>query len=146
MIKEIKSIQIVDAKGTLLFSRESHIQGSGDVNNILLSDFVNALQSFAKEFGEEETKIIELGDGRIISTKDKLTGVLFILKCNTNAKTKKMFKILNQIKNIFIDKFTGHLTSSEEVKREVRSSFESAVSELLRPQDKIQSLFPKLKP
>ena len=66
MIKEIKSIQIVDAKGKILFSRENHIQGSGEVNNALLSDFVNALQSFAKEFGEEETKIIELGDGKII--------------------------------------------------------------------------------
>ncbi len=146
MIKEIKSIQIVDAKGKILFSRENHIQGSGEVNNALLSDFVNALQSFAKELGEEETKIIELGDGKIISNKDKLTGILFILKCNVNAKNKKMFKILNQIKNIFIEKFTGHFTSSEEVKRVIRSSFENAVSELINPKDLIKSLFPKSKP
>ena len=119
MIKEILCIYIIDDKGTPIFISENYIQGSGEANHALLSDFVTALQSFAQEFGEDETRVIELSDAKILSSKDNLTNYLFILKCDTNSKNKKMFGILNQIKNIFIEKFTGHLASNEDIKRKI---------------------------
>ena len=62
MIKEILCIYILDDMGTPIFIRENYIQGSGEANHALLSDFVTALQSFAQEFGEYETRVIELSD------------------------------------------------------------------------------------
>ena len=131
MIKEILCIYILDDKGTPIFIRENYIQGSGDANHALLTDFVSALQSLAQEFGEDETRVIELSDAKILSTRDKLTDYLFIIKCDTNSKNKKMFGILNQIKNIFIEKFTGHLASSEEIKKKIMLSFEGALNEVI---------------
>jgi len=136
MIKEILCIYIIDDKGTPIFIRENYIQGSGEANHALLSDFVTALQSFAQEFGEDETRVIELSDAKILSSKDNLTNYLFILKCDINSKNKKMFGILKKIKNIFIEMFTGYLASSEDKKKEIMVAFEAALSkEIVEPAD-----------
>ena len=131
MIKEILCIYIINDKGTPIFIRENYIQGSGDANHALLSDFITALQSFAREFGEKETRIVELSDAKILSTMDYITNYLFILKCDINSKNKKMFGILYKIKNLFIEKFTGYLASSEDKKKEIMISFELALNEVL---------------
>ena len=140
MIKEIMCIYIIDEKSNPIFIRENYLQGSGDANHALFSDFVTALQSFAREFGEEETRVIELGDAKILSTKDNITHFLFAIKCESNAKNKKMFGILNQIKNLYIDKFTGHLASSEEIKEEIMRSFEIEIIKIIsEPKDKLSN-------
>ena len=131
MIKEILCIYIIDEQSNPIFIRENYIQGSGDANHALLSDFVTALQSFAREFGEEETRVVELSDAKILSSKDHITNYLFAIKCESNAKNKKMFGILNQIKNLFIDKFTGHLANSEETKKKIMLSFETDLSKII---------------
>ena len=137
MIKEILCIYIIDDTGTPIFIRENYIQGSENANHALLSDFVTALQSFAKEFGEEETRIVELSDAKIFSTLDSLTNYLFIIKSDMIAKSKKMFEMLKKIKNLFIDSFMGHLASSEQQKKKIMESFENALNELLEdPSDK----------
>lgn len=131
MLKEILCIYIIDDKGTPILIRENYIQGSGDAKHALLSDFVSALQSLAQEFGEDETRVIELSDAKILSTKDKLTNYSFIIKCDTNSKNKKIFGILNQIKNIFIEKFTGYLASTDEIKKKIMLSFERELNEVI---------------
>ena len=131
MIKEILCIYILDDEGTPIFIRENYIQGSGDANHALLSDFVTALQAFAREFGEEETRVIELSDAKILSSKDNITNYLFAIKCESGVKNKKMFGILNQIKNLYIDKFTGHLTSNEETKKKIMLSFVTELNKII---------------
>ncbi len=131
MIKEILCIYIIDEKSNPIFIRENYFQGSGNANHALLSDFVTALQAFAREFGEEETRVIELSDAKILTSMDKLSHNLFAIKCESDAKNKKMFGILNQIKNLFIDKFIGHLASSEEMKKEIMRSFEAELNEII---------------
>jgi predicted nucleic acid-binding Zn-ribbon protein len=138
MIKEILCIYIIDNKGTPIFIRENYIQGSGNADHALLSDFISALQSFAKEFGEEETRMIELSDAKIYSARDKLTNYYFIIKCDINTKNKKMFDILNKIKNLFIDKSLGQLTSNDEKKKQIMASFEDALNDLLEPRENIE--------
>ena len=137
MIKEILCIYIIDDTGTPIFIRENYIQGSENANHALLSDFITALQSFAKEFGEEETRIVELSDAKIFSTLDSLTNYIFIIKSDINAKSKKIFEILNKIKNLFIDSFMGQLASSNEKKTKIMVSFEHNIDVLLEePSDK----------
>ena len=131
-------IYIIDEKANPIFIRENYLQGSGDANHALLSDFITALQSFAREFGEEETKVIQLSDAKILSSKDNLTHYLFAIKCESEAKNKKMFGILNQIKNLFIEKFMGHLASSEEIKKKIMLSFETELNEIIaKPKDNL---------
>lgn len=131
MIKEIQCIYIIDNMGKPIFIQENYVQGSGNPEHALLSDFISALQSFAKEFGEEETRIVELSDAKIYSIRDKILDYLFIMKCNVNSKNKKMFEILSKIKNLFINKFLGSLILSEDEKKIIMSSFEEELNKLL---------------
>ena len=51
-----------------------------------------------------------------------------------------MFKILNNIMNIFISEFTGKFSASEE-KRNAMNSFIEEINELLTPRSTIEGLF-----
>ena len=142
MIKEIQSFIILDNNGAPIFVQENFIQGRNNVDLALLSDFINALQNFATELGEKETKFIELGGGKIFSTKDSSTNYLFVLKCDKKAKAKKMYQILNEIKNLFLNKFLGHLYEiKEEKNKELLSSFENELKIILNPYNKLEGLF-----
>ncbi len=141
MIKEIQCIYILNDQGNPIFIRENFIQGTENADHAMLSNFFNALQSFAMELGENETRSIDLETSKIFSIKDSVTNYSFILKCDRNAKPKKMFKILQQIYNIFIDMFTGHIHDFEEAKSKIMPSFESALDEIIEPVKKFESLF-----
>ena len=143
MNKEIRSIYIIDGKGKPIFIREHHSQGSGSssADHALLSRFVTALQSFATELGEEDTRIIELGDEKIYTLKDGFTKFFFVLNCEPDSKSKKMFKILNDIKNLFLQKFMGNFTASEEVKKKIMVSFLEDLNHILNPFSKLENFF-----
>ena len=141
MIKEIHRIYIIDKDAKLFYLRENFIQDSAPVDHALLSRFVSALESFTTELGEEKTKIIHLGDEKIFVIKDKITAYRFILCCEMNSKPKKMFKILNNIMNIFISQFTGKFSANEAIKRKTMNSFVEEINELVNPRSSIESLF-----
>ena len=142
MIKEIHRIYIIDKDAKVFYLRENYIPGSDSkpVDHALLSRFVGALESFITELGEEKTKIINLGEEKIFVIKDKITAYCFVLCCDMNSKPKKMFKILNNIMNIFISEFTGKFSASEE-KRKAMNSFVQEINELLTPRSTIEGLF-----
>jgi hypothetical protein len=133
MIKEIHRFFILDDKGEPIYIRENYVQGSGNVNYALLSNFINALKSFAKEYGEDQTKSIELGDETIISSTDKMINYQFIIVCDKNSNKKNMLRILNDIQNIYIEKFLGNLYSNPETKKIIMDSFIEALNKLLEP-------------
>ena len=142
MIKDIHRIYIIDKEAKVFYLRENYISDSDSapVDHALLSRFVGALESFITELGEEKTKIINLGDEKIFVIKDKITAYRFVLCCDMNSKPKKMFKILNNIMNIFISEFTGKFSASEE-KRNAMNSFVEEINELLTPRSTIEGLF-----
>lgn len=142
MIKEIESIFILNNNGVPIFIQENYIQGKNNIDPALLSDLVNALQKFANELGEKETKFIELGGGKIFSTKDNSSNYLFVLKCDKNAKAKRMYQILNDVKNLFLNIFLGNLyVIKEEINKGLLSSFKKELKNILNPYNKLESLF-----
>jgi len=141
MIKEIHRIYVIDKAAKVFYLRENYISGLASVDHALLSRFVSALESFTSELGEEKNKIINLGDEKIFVVKDNITAYRFILCCDMNSKPKKMWKILNNIMNIFIEQFTGKFTANEVVKRKAMNSFAEEINELLEAKSTIESLF-----
>ena len=86
MIKEIQNIYILDSTGKPIFIRENYVQGTAEIDHGLLSNFINAIQSFASELGEKEARVIELGNGTIYSVKDSRYRIQFVLKCQKDTK------------------------------------------------------------
>ncbi|TFF93663.1 MAG: hypothetical protein EU544_05545 [Promethearchaeota archaeon] len=144
MIEEIKSIYIIDSKGNPFFVKELFTQDSENAEAVLLSNFIAALQTFASELGGKQAKIIKLGESKIFTLIDNLTKLYFVIKAKRDAKEKKILDILKKIKNLFINKFTGHLTDSEENKREIMKEFIPELDEILEPQDRVQEFLGNL--
>jgi hypothetical protein len=140
MIKEIHYIYIMDGSGNPIFVRENYVQGSQKFNPALLSRFVTALQSFATEFGQDEMRVAELGDENIFTTKID-TGIQFMLVTGKKVKHKKMFKLLDQIKTLFMEKFAKYSIADGDEKREIMGSFVFELNNTLEPIDKLTKIF-----
>ena len=80
MIREIHCIYILNDSGNPIFIRENFIQGTENADHAMLSNFVTALQSFAVEVGERETRSIDLETSKIFSIKD--SAVLKYILCS----------------------------------------------------------------
>ena len=137
MIKEIQNIYILDSTGKPIFIRENYVQGTAEIDHGLLSNFINAIQSIASELGEKEARVIELGNGTIYSVKDSRYQIQFVLKCQKDTKAKKMFKILTDIKNLFLEKFSNYIEIGIGDKGKIISSFVDALHQMLEPSETI---------
>ena len=56
-------------------------------------------------------------------------------------KHKKMFKLLTQIKSLFMEKFTEYSSSDDDKKREIMGSFVLELNNILEPYDKLTNIF-----
>ena len=78
---------------------------------------------------------------RIFINKDNSSNFIFYLTCDKKANSNRMFRLLNDIKNLFFEYFLGHIHASEELKSKLMESFNNAIKELVEPSDKFSSLF-----
>lgn len=138
-MQDLQSIYIIDQNGIPFFVRDMYVQGSEDADHALLTNFISAIQNFAEELGGEEAKTIKLGEAKIYSVKDKMTKIAFVIKANPKAKDKKVFSLLNTIKNTFIDIFTGKFTVGSEEKEILLDKFRQELDKIVNPIDKVSS-------
>ena len=144
-MKGINSIYIINSNGDLIFLQENLSQNSEGFHFDYLSNFLSTIETIAKEIGEKEVKVIELGNNKFFIAKDKLTKITFILKCDKAAKPKKNFELLKKIKNIFIEKFIGNFNSPQIVKRRLMKSFIEVLLEIIGKAKKVQYFLDSIK-
>ncbi len=135
---DITGLYILNSRGDLLYLQENLIPTSKELDPDYLSNFFTTLQTIAQKIGEEEVKIIDLGNSKFFLTKDKLTNIEFILKCEKNIKPKKVFDTHRRIVNLFIEKFIGNFNASEKTKRFLMNSFMNDLTEIIGKGEKIE--------
>jgi hypothetical protein len=136
-MNKVKSVYILDSVGNTVFMRERIAQGDSNVNHLMLSKLVTALQQFAKEYGENETRVIKMDGYVIYSIKDQMSNYVYCLICALETKQKEMFKKLNEIMNLYIDSFLGITITSEIKRQEILHSFGEKVDDILEQKKKI---------
>ena len=134
----INWIYIIDQSGATIFSYENHVQGSGNGNLAFLSHFLFALQSIAKTLKENEVRSVEMGNNRFFICKEKMTNYIFILKTNRDADYEVITPILKEIKEKFIEKFTGHFKLVLEDKIALLNSFKQDIKVIIKQKSNIQ--------
>ena len=137
-MNEINSMYIINYAGDLIFWQENISQSAKKIDQEYLSNILSTLEMIASKIGEEEVKIIELGNNKFFVSKDNLTGISFVLKCEKGVKPKKINQILKDIKNIFIGKFTGNFNSSQIEKVRIMKSFMNSLFEIIGEAKKVQ--------
>jgi hypothetical protein len=137
-MSDIKALYVLNCHRELIFLQENEISNSKELNPDYLSDFFATLQTIAHKIGEEEVKIIDLGNFKFFLTLDKLTMIEFILKCDKDIKPKKVFQVHKDIVNNFIEKFTGNFNASKETKEILIKSFMKNLNQIIDKGEKIE--------
>jgi hypothetical protein len=143
-MNKIYWIYIIDNTGATIFSYQNPIQGTSGINPTLLSHFIYALQSVAKNLEQDEIKGVDIGNNKFFITKEKLTSYLFIIKTSTDIESKRINPILQTIKNKFVELFTGHFSLDVDEKVEILRSFEDYVKEILEGKTRINKFIEAL--
>lgn len=125
--------------GKPLYIYERYKKGDLQVENALITNFISAIQSFASELGEQHANTIKLGDSMLFSTKDQISNVYFVIRTDFKAKPKQIFKLLNEIKNLFINKVLSRLNASDDEKKELLKEFEKDLEKIIKEDDNIES-------
>ena len=142
---DITGLYILNSKRELIYLQENVIPNAKDLDPDYLSNFFATLQTIAQKIGEEEVKIIDLGNSKFFLTKDKLTDIEFILKCEKTIKQKKVFEIHKDIINLFIEKFTGNFNATERTKKILMNSFIKNLADIIGKGEKIDFHLDSLK-
>ena len=137
-MNKIDWIYIIDNAGATIFSYENYIQGSGNISYALLSHFLFALQSIAKDLKENEIKGVEMGNNKFFLSKEKSTKYLFILKSNRDANSQIIEPLLKQIKDKFVKKFPGRKDLFVDEKIELLNSFKEDIRAILKQKSNIE--------
>lgn len=140
-IKGIFSVLILEKTSNILFSFENVGSDSEALDRSKFSGFISAIQNFAQEYESDDAHKIEMGNYKILSAKDRVTDIIFALICGKGVKSKKIVPILNQVKNLFINNFTGNLYASEEVKSKITESFRVELEKFLTEDEKVKEFF-----
>jgi len=143
-MKEIIWIYIIDSSGATIFGYDNYVKGNSEINHTLLSHFIYALQSVAKNMGEDKTKEVEINKNKFFLIKEKLTSYLFIIKTKPNAKSEIIDPILKKIKDKFVKKFTGHFTLPVQDKIKLLRSFKEDVKRIIEGKNHLLSLIDSL--
>ena len=137
-MSDIVGLYILNRRGELIYLQENTLPSSKELGPDYLSNFFSTLQTIAQKIGEEEVKIIDLGNSKFFLTKDNLTRIEFILKCEKNIKPKKVFETHKKIINLFIEKFIGNYNASDQTKNFQMNSFMKDLAEIIGKGEKIE--------
>ena len=134
---EIIWIYIIDNSGATIFNYDNYVNENSDVNHSILTHFIHALQSVAKNIEEDEIKVVNIDKNKFFLTKEKLTSYLFIIKAKPVAKSELINPILRKIKDKFVEKFTGHFTLAVQEKISLLKSFKEDIKRIIEGKNHI---------
>lgn len=137
-MNEIISLYIINYAGDLIFWQENVSQHAKKIDQEYLSNILSTLEMIASQIGEEEVKIIELGKISHFISKDNMTGISFVIRCEKGVKAKKINQMLREIKNIFIAEFTGNFNATQIEKVRIMKSFMNSLFEIIGEAKKVQ--------
>jgi hypothetical protein len=137
-MSKIDWIYVIDDTGATIFSYEIHIQGSGNISQALLSHFLFALQSIAKDLKDNEMKSVEMGNNKFLLSKEKSINYLFILKSNRDVNPQIIEPLMKQIQDTFVKKFYGYKNLFVDEKIELLNSFKEDIRAILKQKSNIE--------
>ena len=133
MIKGIEGFYIVNQTDSeLLGSYESINQSGEEWDMSIFSSAMNALQNFAKNFGQKETKFLDIGDTRVFANVDEAYKIIYLLRCKPKFKEKKARNILSKLKESFTENLRSYRLTADKIKDLREDIFDRSVIEILK--------------
>ena len=132
-MSEINGIWIIEADGSLLFTYKELAEKSSSTESQRYSDLILSITQFIKELGETDAERIEMGTAKSFISKDKSLNLFFIINTTQNASNSKISRMLTQIHERFLQKFSNFLKkfSMEELRIYLDEIFQPEVKKIL---------------
>ncbi|TFG25380.1 MAG: hypothetical protein EU532_11765 [Promethearchaeota archaeon] len=138
-MNEITGLYIIDSTGAIILSYENHIQGGSNASLALLSHFLYALKSIAKDLKEDELKSVEISNNKFFLNREKKTRFLFIVKSHRETSSQKIEPMLKEIKDNFLEKFTGDAPLHIDEKIEILSEFKENLKMMFKHKSNMEN-------
>lgn len=122
----MKRIYILNDGKELLFSYKNPSY-ENITDDTLFSNFILAMNSFAREFGQEKVSSIDLGSEKIVYMKDTSTKYIFVVVYDNKKDIKKDSITLPGIKDFIIEKYLNKSNSNEIIKQKIDPSLLEAL-------------------
>jgi len=137
--EEIFKIFIIGEEGELIFPNDILFTDIDENIQMMFSNFMIALQNFAKNLGDGEVSAFQIGDEKIYSKKDPYNNVTYIYKTDKKVKEKKVSNLLNKVRNAYIHQLIGTQYSSKEKKVRMMKRFILELEEILEEKNKVNN-------
>lgn len=137
--EELCNIYIIDERGGVIFPNHDLFKDFDETEQQGFSNLMKAMESLAKDMGNQELNSIQLGKDRYYSKIDEITNINFIYKTNKNKKERLVVSTLDKIKNSFLNHFTGKFTASEEEQRYLMLNFLESLVEIFDEENKVKN-------
>ena len=138
-MNEITGLYIIDTTGAIILSYENHIQGGTNASLALLSHFLYALKSIAKDLKEDEVKSVEISNNKFFLNRENKTSFLFIVKSPRETSSQKIEPFLKEIKDRFLEQFTEDATLHIDEKIEVLNQFKENLKTMLKQKSNMEN-------
>lgn len=137
--EEIYKIYIIQEDGEVLFPNDLIFKDMDNYQQNMFSNLMMAMQHFAKDLANEDISTFQMGAEKIYSKKDPITNITFIYKTDKKTKDKRVFNLLNRVKNAFINQFTGNFNADRESKIRLMESFIIELDNILEEKNKVNN-------
>ncbi len=125
-MKEAYGIYIFDQNGNPFYIQERFVQGSKDPGDIFNSNVFQDVQKYISK-----RTVATLGYSKLYIEKDESLQILFVIKTDLDARDKKIFKIINEIKDIFSAIFAGKLNTNKLERIELLIKFQDKLEKVI---------------
>ncbi len=119
-------IYIFDKKGDTFYIQERYVQGSRDPGDVFNSNVFQEVQKYITT-----NAVVTLGNSKLYIEKDEALMMLFVIKTDLNARDKKIFKIMNEIKDLFKTIFDGKLNTQKIERIELLIKFQDKLERII---------------
>lgn len=124
----ISSIYILEAdnKPVIQFKKEA----SSETNDDLLLRLTKSLQQFANGI-EEDLSDFVIGDKKYFFATNEMSNTKYVIEADAEVKRKDVYPILKKVQNLYINKFIGSLTMSQEQIEKAKEIIKDEIAEIL---------------
>lgn len=137
--EEIYKIYIINEGGELIFPNDILFKDIDENIEMMFSNFMIALQNFAKDLGDEEVSAFQIGKEKIFIRKDPFNSVTYIYKTDKNVKKKLVYNLLNKVRNVYIHNLYGTQYTSGDKKVRLMKRFILELEEILEEKNKVNN-------
>ncbi len=112
---DLHGVWMIEQDGQVIYEHEFYVQGSEQYDTALLGSLLSHIKKAVLNSNENQIKVTELEDAKIVTLNDTKLGVLIVIKCRRDADYYRINVLIDFLQELY-DRYSSNF---DEFKREV---------------------------